>query len=48
MWAMRERLVQRYYKVCGLGAEEQGFTVQVEFHITFSFLVVEVEDCRHP
>jgi len=30
-----------------LGAEEQDFVVEVDFPLTFSFLVFEVEDCRH-
>ena len=34
-------------KVCGLGAKEQGFVVVVDFQLTFSFLVVEVEDCQN-
>ena len=31
----------------GLGAEGQGFVVEVDFYFTLSFLVVEMEDCRH-
>jgi len=45
--AIRERPVQRYSEVFGLGAEGQGFIVEVDFHLTFGFLVVKVEDCRH-
>jgi len=30
-----------------LGAEGQLFVTEVDFPLTFSFLVVEVEDCRH-
>ena len=29
------------------GAEGQGFFVEVDFQLTLSFLVVEMEDCRH-
>jgi len=29
------------------GAELQGFVVEVDFHLTLSFLVVEMEDSRH-
>ena len=42
MSAIRERLVQRYRY---LGS--QGFIAEVEFYITFSFLVVKVEGFRH-
>jgi len=45
--AVRERPVQCYSEVFGLGAEGQGFVVEVDFHLTLSFLVVEMEDCRH-
>jgi len=45
--AMRERPVQHYSKVFGLGAEGQGFVVEVDFKLTFDFLVVEMEGCRH-
>jgi len=45
--AVRERPVQRYSEVFGLGAEGQGFVVVVDFQLTFSFLVVKVEDYRH-
>ena len=44
---VREWPVQRYSEVFGLGAEGQGFAVEVEFQLTFGFLVVEMEDCRH-
>ena len=47
MSAIRERRVQRYSEVFGLGAEGQGFVVEVDFQLTFGFLVVEMEDCRH-
>ena len=47
MSAIRERPVQRYSEVFGLGAEGQGFVVVSDFKLTFSFLVVEVEGCRH-
>ena len=45
--AIRERPVQRHSEVFGLGAKVQGFVVAVDFLLMFSFLVVEVEDCRH-
>ena len=45
--AIREQPVQRYSEVFGLGAEGQDFTVVVDFHLTFSFLVVEAEGCWH-
>ena len=48
MSAVRERPVQRYYEIFGLGAEGQGFVVEVDFQLTLSFLVVEMEDCRYP
>ena len=47
MSAIRERPVQRYSEVFGLGAEEQGFIVEVDFQLTLSVLDVGVEDCRH-
>ena len=51
MWlkvsAVRERPVQRYSKVFGFGAEGQGFFVEADFQLTFGFLAVEMEDCRH-
>jgi len=34
-------------RATALGAEGQGFVVEVDFQLTFSFLVVEMEDCRH-
>ena len=43
----REHPVQRYSEVFGLGAKGQGFVVEVDFQLTFSFLVVELEDCQH-
>ena len=46
MSATRERSVQRYSEVFGLGTEEQGFVVVVDFQLTFSFLVVEMDDSR--
>ena len=39
---VRERPVRRYTKVLGLGAEGQGFVVEVDFQFTFSFLVVKL------
>jgi len=45
--AVRERPVQRYSEVFRLGAEGQVFVVVFDFKLTFSFLVVEVEGCRH-
>ena len=44
---VREWPVHCYFEVFGLGAEGQGFVVEVDFQLTFGFLVVEVEDCRH-
>ena len=44
---IRERPVQGYSEEFGLGAEGQGFVVEVDFHLTFSILVVKVEGCRH-
>jgi len=41
---MRERPVQRYSEVFGLGAEGQGFVFVVDFQLTVSFLVVEVDN----
>ena len=46
MLAIRERPVQRYSEVCWFGAEGQSFVVEVDFQLTFSFLVGEMEDCR--
>jgi len=36
---IHERSVQRYSEVFGLGAEGKGFVVEVDFQLTFSFLV---------
>ena len=47
MSAVRERPVQRNSEVFGFRAEGQGFVVEVDFQLTLSFLVVEMEDCRH-
>ena len=47
MSAVRERPVQRNSVVFGLRAEGQGFVVEVDFQLTLSFLVVEMEDCRY-
>ena len=47
MSAIRERPVQRNSEVFGLGAEGKGFAVEVDFQLTFSFLVVEMEGRRH-
>ena len=44
---LRERPVQRYSEVFGLGAEGEGFVVEDDFQLAFSFLVVKVEGCRH-
>ena len=44
---LRERPVQRYSEVFGLGAEGQDFVVLFDFKLTFSFLVLKVEGCRH-
>ena len=41
------RPVQRYSEVFGLRAEGQGFVVVFDFKLTFSFLVVKMEGCRH-
>jgi len=45
--AIRERPVQRYSEVFRLEAEREGFVVEVDFQLTFSFLIVKMEDCRH-
>jgi len=45
--AIRERPFKRYSEVFGFGAEGQVFVVGVDFQLTFSFIVVEVEGCRH-
>jgi len=39
---MRERPDQRYSEVFGM-----GFVVVLDFQLTFSFFVVEMEDFRH-
>jgi len=44
---VRERPVQLYFEVFRLGAEGQGLVVEVDFKLTLSFLVVEVEDRQH-
>ena len=42
------RSLKKWLKeVLGLGAEGQDFVFVVDFNLTFSFLVVEVEGCRH-
>jgi len=43
--AVRECPVQRYSETFGFGTEWQGFIVVVDFQLTFSFLVDEMEDC---
>jgi len=45
MLATRERPVQCYSEVFGLGEEGQGLVVVFDFKLTFSFLV-KVESCR--
>jgi len=45
--AIREQPVQLYSEVFGLGADAQDFVIEVDFQLTFSFLVVEMESCRH-
>ena len=47
MLAVRERSVQCYSAVLGLGPKGLGFVVKDDFQLTFSFLVVEMEDCRY-
>ena len=47
MLAIQERPVQRYSEVFGLGAEGQGFVVEVDFQLMLRFLVVEMEDCQN-
>ena len=42
MSAIRERPVKRYSEVFGLREEGQGFVVEVDFQLTFGFLVVEI------
>jgi len=44
---VRKRPVQRYSEIFGLGAEGQGLVVVFDFRLTFSFLVVKMEGCRH-
>jgi len=44
--AIHEGPVQHYSALLGLKAEGQGFIVEVDFHLTFSFLG-KVEGCRH-
>jgi len=44
--AVRERSVECFSEVFGLGPEEQGFIAVVDFQLMFSFLV-EMEDCQH-
>ena len=39
MSAVSARPVQRYSEVFGLGAEGQAFVVEVDFQLTFGFLV---------
>jgi len=36
-----------FLQVCRLGAKGNGFVVMVDFQLTFSLLVVELEDCQH-
>jgi len=45
VWTVREQPVQRYYEIFRLGAEGQGFAVEVDFQLMLSILVVEMEDC---
>jgi len=40
------RHAQRYSEAFGFTAEAQGFVVEVDFQLTFGFLV-EMEDFRH-
>jgi len=47
MSVVHERPVQHYSEVFRLGAEGQGFVVEVDFQLKFGFLVVDMEDCRH-
>jgi len=44
---IHERPDQIYFEVFGLGAEGQGFVFEVDFLLTFSFLVVKMEGCQH-
>jgi len=34
-------------EIFGFGAEGQGFVVEVDFQLMFSFLVFKMEECRH-
>ena len=45
--AISERPVQRYSEVFGLEAEGQDFVDEVDFQLTFGFLDVKMEGCRH-
>ena len=40
MSAIRERPVQRYSEVFGLGAEERGFVVEVDFQLILACLLL--------
>ena len=42
-----ERPVQSYCEVFGLRAKGQDFVLKVDLQLTFSFLVVEIENCSH-
>jgi len=42
---IHENLVQRYSEVFRLRAKGQGFVTEIDFELTFSFLV-EMEDCH--
>ena len=41
------RPVQIYSEVFRFGADKQSFSAVVDVYITFSYLFLEVEDCRH-
>jgi len=41
---IRERPAQCYSEVFGIGAGGQGFVIEVDFQLTFSFFVVEVDN----
>jgi len=43
----RSRSVQGYSEVFGFGTEAQAFIFVVDFQLTFSFLVVKMQSCRH-
>jgi len=45
--AIRDGPVQRYSEVYGLGVEGLGSVVEVDFQLSFGFLVGEMEDRRH-